>query len=202
MTPTMALAAAGPAGNLVRRPTGVVHIYTGPFTPFGRVPRAYRTVCRARTRALTACPQVRGVRMCARCSARLIPQRRAEQPTRIMIATRYRNITAGDVVDAAAEAATTAELEHLAHVALVVLGVPTCVNTRVTPLHAGDRPRTIAEHIGHHRWRTAGYPESRADIRAAELAAGAAAIRAARRKEAHEHNEERIRRLGISLAKP
>jgi hypothetical protein len=84
MQPLDAIVAAGRPVALVARPGGVTHLYTGPLTQTGMVPRDHRPVCNAHTRRLydRSSYLVRGaLRVCVRCSARMstaVPAARTE----------------------------------------------------------------------------------------------------------------------------
>lgn len=115
--------------SLVSRPTGVAHIYTGPLTPGGAVPRNRRPVCNARTKRLYVdgggSPTSGSPRfVCARCSARLAVSPaggRAEHPsprptflTRSDDKRRYAGLTVVDVYLSARFAESVAELDECA----------------------------------------------------------------------------------------
>jgi hypothetical protein len=124
---------AGPAARLVGRPRGVAHIYVGPLTPSGRFAAAAgRTACRARTRRLSILAPMscrRGEpssrRVCARCSARLTPQGRAEHlPNRDAIVAAYGTLTLPQLQAAAGACTTPAESHQLGLITAVLYGQP------------------------------------------------------------------------------
>ena len=206
MTPALALRTAGADAHLVARPRGVLHVArTSSLTPSGRfIPRSVRTVCRARTgrlhvvdlarvvSAATGDPQP--VRLCARCSARLTRPGsrvgRAEFPTRIGVRDRYVGLDLAVLADDLAAARTEVDVDQVAHVALVLYGVPGCGG--------------LLSHVTRHRRRvhetTAREAAVRHDIDMARVAA--IGRRKADRAEVHRLREDRIAAIGINNAKP
>lgn len=157
-------AAAGPRARLAGRPRGVAHIYVGPLSPSGRyVARGGRTACRAHTRRLSILAPLsmrRGGpssrRVCARCSARLAPHRRAEQlPSRDDILRDYGSVTIPQLTASAAACTTVSESHQLGLIASVLFGQPkrhaTVLDARdaaVRDLHRlieADRKTLVAE---------------------------------------------------------
>ncbi|MDN4174695.1 hypothetical protein QWY28_17165 [Nocardioides sp. SOB77] len=209
-----ALHAAGPDAVLVARPTGVAHIYTGPLTPGGSVPRRCRPACGAHTRRLTVIPSSErrssldpstAITVCARCSARLSRQmrdRRAEPNP--VTATDYRNtygdLTRRDLWADAVMAETLEEIEAVAHLSLVLLGHPACEQP-LPVAHVETQPaRTLTQLIGHIRERLADYPNrDRSEAFHALVATGYAQTRA-ERHQLWQDREQRIARLGINNA--
>lgn len=204
-----ALRLAGPGALLVSRPTGVVHVYTGPLTPSGRfIPLACRTVCRARTRRLSVIPSQRSSlhaeptrRLCARCSARLeaspVAARRAGPlTTRDQVLAAHTTTTAVQLVHEAELAETPEQLDHVAHVSLALFGHLGCTTTEVP---RGGR-RTLHEHVTFHRRRLDPRPEEQRDATLRALQESATARRKADRQETWRNREERIARLGITNA--
>lgn len=121
--PLDAIIAAGRPVALVGRPGGVTHLYGGPLTRTGMVPRDHRPVCNAYTRRLynRASFLVRGdLRVCVRCSARMstAPAVRAERrpsPPGLSMAddrARYRHLTPVDIYLSVRFAVTEAELDE------------------------------------------------------------------------------------------
>lgn len=112
--------------RLVSRPHGVHHLYVGPLTPSGAVPRNRRPVCKAHTRRLyvdggEASTQGTPRLVCARCSARLVGSLpgRAETPTvqylsKAQDRQRYQGLTVVDVYLSARFAVTVDELDECA----------------------------------------------------------------------------------------
>jgi len=122
----VAINTAGMTVSLVARPRGVTHLYAGPLTQTGMVPRRGRPLCNARTRRLydrSSFP-VRGeLLVCVRCSARLVgslPASPAEHPTPVPITSladdrrRYRSLSAVDLYLSIRFAETEDELAECA----------------------------------------------------------------------------------------
>ena len=116
---------------LVARPHGVLHVYAGPLTPGGAVPRTRRPVCNARTSRLYASrdslPLAGGTGfVCARCSARLssvTAESRAEHPSPIRLMTRaddMRRLQGLTVVDIYLSARFAISVEELDECALAL----------------------------------------------------------------------------------
>lgn len=201
MTPAAALVTAGRGAVLVHRPTGVLHVYTGPLTRTGAaVPRRHRAVCRTRTRRLTVAPipsdgrhQVRA-RLCAHCSARLHQGGRAEPlRTRLDVATRHAGLDEAHLIRALAAAVTPADVALVGQVALTVLSRPARGRNGV--------PTSFAVAMGRARVRVADAPDP-TGARLAELRPLVDARRRAENAEAWAERENRIRRIGITNAKP
>jgi len=213
--PEQALRLAGDHAHLVHRPTGRLHVYTGPLTPSGRyVPRSARTVCRARTRRLeVATHRVSSLNLdatlpglCRRCSARLESSAsRAEQRhtpnTRAEFLAAYRDLDAADLAFALTMATTPAEVDAAAHLTLALFDV---AGTLAGFTDHGRNWRPLHAHVVDARTRVHGYPDShyRAMERADAQTAAARDQAVARRREIHADNEARIARLGIATAKP
>lgn len=198
MQRTAALRLAGPTARLVARPTGVAHVYTGPLTPSGCcVPRSRRTVCRAHTRRLYVVPPASddpgtGRGICARCSACLAATpravRQAEPQTREEYAAAYAAVTLDDLERDAAAAGTPADIDHVAHLSLLLFGHHACSSTGLT------------KRIAQHRDRVNGITETETARRIGEAATHAHANRKAEIKNAWQEREDRIARLGIKNA--
>jgi hypothetical protein len=114
---------------LVCRPRGVLHAYVGPLTRSGRyIPRAARPTCGVRTRALRVIPhsEVRRLRVCVRCTARLLrsPARETGHPTRGELLEAYAGVTAFDLALDAWRAETVGDVERVEHLALLLIGLP------------------------------------------------------------------------------
>lgn len=210
MIPTAALAAAGTDSLLVARPRGVAHVYVGPLTPAGYVPRTRRTVCRAHTRRLAPIPLERCSsldpassehRLCARCSARLATQRaRRAEPTpvtRDQYRARYAGLTRRDLWAQTLMAESLEEINAVAHASLLVLGHPAC-EQRLPVVHAETRgDLTLTRLIGRTRERLADYPNrARGEALKALIESGYAQDKA-ERIAIHKDREERIARLGF-----
>lgn len=207
-----ALALAGPDAVLASRPRGVPHVYVGPLTPSGRqVPRAGRTVCRARTRRLTVIPSERRSsldpcgpsRVCARCSACLSRDGQAEPLTsRAAYLEEYSGATKADVAFALELAATVAEVDAAAHLSLVLFGVAGC-NDGFTE-HGRDWV-SLHQLVFRHRGRVGAFntPEAIAAADRDRIASeNAAQQRASERKQMWREREDRIARLGFNNAVP
>lgn len=217
MIPETALTTAGPDAQLVARPAGVAHIYTGPLTPSGRhVPRSARTVCRARTRQLhvltlperwtsldstSASP-----RMCARCTARLDRDRdRSRRAT--SLCTRHAAIeacagtTKADIGFALQVANTPAEVDAAAWLSLLLFEAAGCTDGFVQHGRSWDSLHTL---VAAARRRVGGYPDRYRDQgdRSNAIALSVREIRKAENKAAWEERQNRIRRLGINIAEP
>ncbi|MCM0622598.1 hypothetical protein [Nocardioides bruguierae] len=251
------LTAAGLGAVYVSRPTGVAHVYVGPLTPGGHVPRARRAYCRAHTRRLTVIQTgrlastgpVSGHRVCARCVTCLskgarqstptgpgpvaspdqarattpVPATPAStstsasaaepfRPTRDQYAARYADLTYLDAWAQVIAAETLAELEHIAHVSLLVLG-HRASEQRMAAALASARPgrpvrheetrvaATLTELISMRRERFAGQPHAAlwADLDAASLAA--TENRKAAAREIRKDKARREHDLGINRAR-
>lgn len=205
MTPTIALATAGPTAVLVTRPAGVPHVYVGPLTPSGRsAPRGRRTVCRAHiTGRLSVVPRdAQPGSVCRRCSACLCLPRRQAEPTRLQLATRCAHLTVDDITAALVDATSPAELAHVAHLALVSVGLVACLDTLIAPYDGGpySTPHPISAHIGYHRRRVAGFPERPETARLEDIRLSAAAARRADSQMRRTDRENRIAALGFNNA--
>lgn len=204
-----ALATAGPDSCLVGRPTtDVAHVYVGPLTPSGFVPRRSRPVCRARTRRLAVLPERQTSlvcdastrRVCARCSACLARRRagQAEPPctTRAEFSLRYAGLTRRDLWAQAVMAETLEEINAVAHLSLVVLGHHACQQP-LPVSHEEHHAGSLTELIGRRREHLAGFPNRhRSDALQALIETGYAQAKA-ERKAAWQDREDRIRRLGF-----
>lgn len=187
---------------LAARPTGVLHTYVGPLTPSRRCPRAARPACGTRTRVLREVPlaEVRRRRVCARCSARLAcgsSPGGAGNQTRDQLRAAYAGVTAFDLAVDAWRAETPADLERVAHLALLVIGFPACkTETVVSP--DGKETGPLDEHLAQARRRLGIVRDPLGNLRAAadenELMARHNAKQ--RRGEGWRDREARIARLG------
>lgn len=134
-TPALRVLAALRAGAhpVVRPRSAVVHLHRGPMTPSGRlIPRAGRTVCRARTgrlHVLEVTPggavELGGRRFCRRCTTALPPALGSDVKqliTRDDWATAYGHLVVDDLALAASWSRTVAETYTVATVASIVLG--------------------------------------------------------------------------------
>lgn len=209
-----ALAIAGPDARLVGRPTSdVAHVHVGPLSPSGRyVPLSGRAVCRSRTRQLTVLPERRSSltppepgsrRVCARCSARLsscskgVNGRRAEPCThRTDYSSRYGHLTRRDFWAQAVMAETLTELEHVAHLSLVVLGHAEC-DLPLPVHHEGIDGASLTELLGRLRERLADYPNRHLGEAFTALVESGYAQAKAQRQATWREREERIRRVGF-----
>ncbi|SDC44905.1 hypothetical protein [Nocardioides lianchengensis] len=131
--PLRVVAAARAGAHVVARPRGVVHLApAGPLTPSGSaLPRAARTVCRARTgRLYLFTPGVVGVpgegrRFCRRCTAMLPISLGSDVEhlrTRDDDLLAYGHLTVADFTVAAVWCRTVEETHQVGRIALVVLG--------------------------------------------------------------------------------
>lgn len=160
--------------HLVSRPHGVTHAYVGPLTPSGRrVPRSGRTVCRAHTRSLYVLPELpsqgsvttvsggpRG-RVCARCSARLLPRGeaayRAEQPaSRHEWVDTYSRLTPFDLAVDAYMATTAAEVDRVEFLAVLLVGWP-AIHTHPVVSPTGKTTGPLTRHLRKARGRVGGH---------------------------------------------
>lgn len=211
MIPEAALAAAAPGTILVARPhRRVAHLYRGPLTPSGYVPRTHRTVCRAHTRRLAPLPTERrssldpassGHRVCARCAVRLpshIGRRTARTPrTRQEWARRYAGLELRDLWAQTLTAETLDELEAVAHASLLVAGHATCQQPAPAPVRWAPHGITLTQLIGNTRERLADYPNrARSEALTALVETGYAAAKAQRIAD-RQDREARIRRVGF-----
>lgn len=210
-----ALAAAGPDAHLAHRPAGVLHVYVGPTTPAGYVPRRNRPVCRAYTRQLRTIPQSERrssldpqpvPRVCARCSARLssckgVNARRAEPVCvhRDDFRRRYADLTRRDLWAQVVMAETVQELDAIAHLSLILLGHAVCEQP-LPVSHEGYRAPSLTRLIGETRERLADYPNrDRGEALTALVETGYAQAKASR-KATWQEREDRIKRLGFVAA--
>lgn len=207
-----ALTIAGPTAVLVGRPAGVAHVYVGPLTPSERfVPRGARAVCRAHTRRLAVLPERQtslvcdpnAPRMCARCVARLSSSddRRAASPCihYTDYRTTYAALTWRDLWAQAVMAETLTELEHVAHLSLVVLGHDAC-ERRLPVSHEEIPGNTLNELIGYARERLADYPNRARSEAITQLILTGYAQAKAERAAAWKNREDLIARIGFTNA--
>lgn len=124
------VAAVADGAHLAHRPTGVVHIVSGPLTPSGRFAAAgARTAChpRTRTRRLSVIERLGGTfdlhgrRFCRRCTAALC-QDTPRLVSRDDWQASFGHLTAHDLLQAAAWTRTVAECHQVGYLASVVLG--------------------------------------------------------------------------------
>lgn len=185
MSPAVALRLT-PGACLVARPTGVLHLYRGPLTPTGCVPKRNRSLCRARTGRLHV--QVidgAGKRMCTRCTARLAPQ--STPVTRDEFRARFAHVTTNDLL-AELNAATTAdEVDTAAHLSLL--------------LCAPEEARELHKVVGYHRIRVSGEELTAIDRHLRVHGEVARNARRAEREEIYRQSQARIERLGFNNAK-
>jgi hypothetical protein len=211
-----ALTLAGDNAHVVARPTGRLHLYTGPLTRSGRfIPRGARAVCRTRTRRLEVVDDARtpsslsletpsrGRLLCARCSARLASRRAEQHPptTRAAFLAAFRDLTKADVAVALELATTPAEVDAAAHLSLVLFDVAGTLQ----PFTEHRRQWPALQQLVHRsRVRVHGFPESHyvARERADAQTAAARELAIARRREAKAEREARIARLGVTNAQP
>lgn len=196
---------------IVARPAGVLHAYVGTLTPAGRCPRGARPACGVRTRALREVPlaEVRRRRVCGRCHAHLDRLGKAgevgTQPrTRSQLLTAYAGVTAFDLAVDAWRAETSADVERVEWLALLLVGYPAVERDQVVSPD-GKVTGSLDEHIAQARLRlgiTRDYlgEHDRAVARENELV-GQMNVRAAR-KDAWKDRESRVTRLGINNALP
>jgi hypothetical protein len=133
--------------------------------------------------------------------ARYLRQAEPQQPCthRTDYAYRYAGLTRRDVWAQVVMAETLAELEHIAHVSLVVLGHQVC-QAPLPVSHEGLHAASLTELIGRRREALAGYPNrGRSEALNALIASGYAQAKA-ERAALHKEREDRIRRLGFTNA--
>lgn len=203
-------AATAREAHLVARKRGVVHLYTGPLTPSGRyVPRAGRTACNVRTRRLTVLPRTvaldlasPSLRACGRCSARLSRlSGRAEHISRDAAITRYGHLTAFDLALWAYLAVSEADVELVAWLGLLLLGLVACRDSQVVA-PTGKTTGPLDSHVARARRRIGTTRDAYAWMRdlAEEGAQRSREIARQRRHDAWQEKEDRIERLGMALA--
>lgn len=213
MTPSAALTLAGHDAHLViRAGRPIAHLYVGPLTPSGYVPRTHRTVCRVRTRRLATLPPERRTsldpaspapRMCARCSASLVSQvARLAEPThtRHQWAEKYAGLDLRDLWAQALTAETLEEIQAVAHASLIVAGHAACERRAPAAVPWAPHHCTLTRLIGDTRERLAGYPNrDRSEALTALIETGYAHAKA-ERIAAWKDREQRIARLGFNNA--